>query len=181
MKTLRRSLDWPVINVEIAKYVSAWDIFQEAQTVLLYAPMKDEPDLLPLIPEFSEKHWFLPKVISEAEMIFINVDKASVNNALLLSSLGVYEPPHPDESSKLYQHTTPCLVFVPGIAFDKKGYRLGYGKGYYDRFLSSLMSQNAQVITVGVLPKSLIQEELPKDTWDIPVDYLATETGIIKV
>lgn len=61
------------------------------------------------------------------------------------------------------------LVLVPGLAFDEKGYRLGYGKGYYDRLLSRI----PQVHTIGVgfaEQKSLVL--LPIDSWDVPVKQL---------
>jgi 5-formyltetrahydrofolate cyclo-ligase len=66
-------------------------------------------------------------------------------------------------------------VVVPGLAFDRAGHRLGYGKGFYDRFLAQL---NPKVIKVGLVPSQLIFEQLPKDPWDQPVDYLVSELGV---
>ena len=68
------------------------------------------------------------------------------------------------------------ICIVPAIAYDKSGYRLGYGKGYYDRFL-----KNNTLISVGVCYNELIEENLPRDEYDIPVNYIITQSGLIVV
>lgn len=67
------------------------------------------------------------------------------------------------------------VVLVPGLAFDPRGHRLGYGQGFYDRFLARL---RPQTLTLGLVPEALVLPELPHDPWDIPVQFLATEQGI---
>jgi len=62
---------------------------------------------------------------------------------------------------------------VPGVLFDKVGYRIGYGKGYYDRLLTKLGG-----IKVGVCYQFQVVEELPRDSWDKPVDLVVTEEKI---
>lgn len=61
-------------------------------------------------------------------------------------------------------------VIVPGLAFDKRGYRLGYGKGFYDRFLADL-----NVPTIGVCFSQFLLDELPFDVYDVPVSSVVTE------
>ena len=68
------------------------------------------------------------------------------------------------------------LIFVPALAVDTAGSRLGYGKGYYDRFLEEI---SAQSITVVPIPSELIFKELPKEKHDKSVDYIISENGII--
>lgn len=67
------------------------------------------------------------------------------------------------------------LCVVPGLSFDTQGYRLGYGKGYYDRFLSSFGGQ-----TVGICYRTCVPWNLPHGHYDRPVDILITETYIRK-
>ena len=62
---------------------------------------------------------------------------------------------------------------VPAIAFDKSGYRLGYGKGYYDRFLC-----NFDGISIGISYDECITQKLCVDSFDIPVDYIVTQSGV---
>jgi 5-formyltetrahydrofolate cyclo-ligase len=65
------------------------------------------------------------------------------------------------------------LLMVPGIAFDKKGYRLGYGKGYYDKFLAG-----KDVFSMGLAYSLQFVESLPRGEHDIKLDAVTTEEGI---
>ncbi len=76
--------------------------------------------------------------------------------------------------------STLDVVLVPLLAFDNRGYRLGYGKGMYDRFLQRLASQGIRPFRLGV---SYLQQhfaELPVDAWDEPLDALVHEKGLIR-
>lgn len=70
------------------------------------------------------------------------------------------------------------LVLVPGLAFDASGARLGYGKGFYDRFLAQLATVDPGVPTVGVTLEALVFQTLPTDPHDVNVSHLATESGV---
>ncbi|RLF88523.1 5-formyltetrahydrofolate cyclo-ligase, partial [Thermococci archaeon] len=63
------------------------------------------------------------------------------------------------------------LIVVPGVAFDESGYRLGFGKGYYDRFLRSFR----ETTKLGLAYEFQVLEEVPRDEGDIPVDFIITE------
>lgn len=69
------------------------------------------------------------------------------------------------------------LVFVPGIAFDARGYRTGYGKGYYDRWLKSVPLEK----TVGLAYDFQITDKLPTEEYDIPVGVIITEKRIMQI
>ena len=62
------------------------------------------------------------------------------------------------------------LILVPGLSFDKEGYRLGYGGGYYDRYLS-----RCRGLTVGLCRRALLEARLPRDAFDLPVQRLLVE------
>lgn len=83
-------------------------------------------------------------------------------------SFGVLEP-EPDPA-RLYQGALHPICIVPGLAFDRLGYRLGYGKGYYDRFLA-----NYRGWTVGLCYSACIEYKLPHGRYDRAVDRLITE------
>ena len=68
------------------------------------------------------------------------------------------------------------IALLPGLAFDLFGNRIGHGAGYFDRLLRATR-QGARL--VGVVPAKLVVDRLPIDPHDIPVDYLATEEGVI--
>ncbi len=67
------------------------------------------------------------------------------------------------------------VILVPAVAFDRRGYRIGYGGGYYDRFLP----QAPQAVKIGVAFASQIIEEIPVDGHDLPVDMIVTEREVI--
>lgn len=69
------------------------------------------------------------------------------------------------------------LILVPGIAFDRKGYRVGYGGGYYDRFLCKT---NKDVITIALAFSMQLIDSVPKGYYDLPVNYVLTEKDLIK-
>ena len=86
---------------------------------------------------------------------------------------GIYEPdPSRCQKCKITDNTV-CIV--PGLSFDKNGYRLGYGKGYYDRFLS----ENT-VLTIGLCYEECVSESLPFEKHDKCVSVLVTEKEIYK-
>ena len=68
------------------------------------------------------------------------------------------------------------MVLVPGVIFDKNGYRLGYGLGYYDRFLNKL----PKAVKVGLCFDFQVMDKVPREEHDIPVDYIVTDKEIIE-
>ncbi|MHA1405553.1 MAG: 5-formyltetrahydrofolate cyclo-ligase [Candidatus Helarchaeota archaeon] len=68
------------------------------------------------------------------------------------------------------------IILVPGLAFDRRGYRLGYGYGYYDNFLTH---KSANTLTIGLGFHFQVVPSVPKDGLDVPVDKIITEKEII--
>ena len=85
--------------------------------------------------------------------------------------LGILEPV--PEKCTLAEDFSSGLCIVPGLCFDLQGYRIGFGKGYYDRFL-----QKFGGVTVGICYYKCIQNDLPKGVFDRPVDIILTERFI---
>ena len=92
-------------------------------------------------------------------------------NDLKQGMYGILEP-DTDKCSKITDFSG-ALCLVPALCYDKKGFRLGYGKGYYDRFLEKFT-----ITTVGLCYNELIKDTLPVDKFDKSVDYIVTQTGI---
>lgn len=84
-------------------------------------------------------------------------------------TFGVLEPV-PERCRRLSGFPKNSLCIVPGLAFDRTGYRLGYGKGYYDRFLKDYPGVN-----VGIVYSSCMEHRLPHGRFDVSVDLLVTE------
>ena len=89
---------------------------------------------------------------------------------------GIPEPPNPAGVAPRLSGWD--IVVVPGLAFDRRGNRLGHGLGYYDRFLGTLPES---VPRVGLAWASQRIPDVPVDAWDVPVHALVTEEGVIRV
>jgi len=148
-----------------------WDIFQNAKTILTYMPMRTEVDLRSLFTEFPEKRWLIPRILpgEEGRMVFHPYDPDN----LILHPFGMVEPAQhlPQVSPSEVQ-----LVLVPGLAFDHSGWRLGYGGGFYDRFLAGF-----EGVSVGIVFQALLLDMLPHDEYDVPVDWVVCEGKFFEV
>ena len=145
--------------------------FRKAKTVLLYAPVQGEIDLLPLAQICRElgKEVGFPVSMDDGTLLFRSPE---AGDALITGAYGIPEPPKTAKESTLDEHT---LCIVPALTFDRNGNRLGYGKGYYDRFLEHFTG-----MTLGAVYKKLIADALPAEPHDRPVDLLVHEGGVLQ-
>jgi 5-formyltetrahydrofolate cyclo-ligase len=158
----------PRLSQDIAVRVAEHPAYQNATQVLLYHPMPGEIDLLSLCQD-KKKSFFLPRCEPEHKLSF-HVFVPDVT-PLIKSRFGINEPA-PTEPRWSPQEGD--LVIVPALLSDEKHIRLGYGGGYYDRFLTTLPLGMATLVA---LPKLLIVAELPRDTWDVPIKWIVTESN----
>lgn len=157
-KELRKNLDIKAISHKICEKIRALEEFKNAQNVMIFYPLKDEIDLLELLEE--EKNFFLPRMTG----LNLNVCPYKKGDKLEVKQFGVKEPKTYPVAPKLID-----LIIVPALMVDSKNYRLGYGKGFYDRLITKT---NAK--TVVGLPKELFIEELPTEAHDKAVDIVIT-------
>lgn len=155
---------------DICELIEKWPEFQLAQTILTYMPIPTEVDLRPLLETHPEKRWILPRIIPEADhsMAFHPYDP----NRLIEHLFGMAEPApgSPTISAAKIQ-----LSLVPGLAFDRSGWRLGYGGGYFDRFLKDFNGTS-----LGIVFDELLLETLPRNQFDVAMKWLVTEKGLFK-
>ncbi|WP_022846876.1 5-formyltetrahydrofolate cyclo-ligase [Desulfurobacterium sp. TC5-1] len=151
----------------ICKKLLTIDAVRKHRSFLLYYPFKNEVSLLSLFNELKKagKSVLFPKV-SGKELIPVKVNSL---NELSPGYMGILEPPETGRKEK------PEVVFVPGIAFDLQCYRLGYGGGFYDRFLSG-----KEYFTIGVCFDFQIVEKLPVEPFDVPVKLVVSEKRTIR-
>lgn len=131
-------------------------LFIQSNHIGLFHPIKNEPNLTSLI-NFSYKHFYLP-VVKEQTLIYSHFTK---DTPLIKSPLHILEPSASTDESKHLD-----LVIIPAIAIDKDNYRLGFGKGYFDRFLAAY--PNLKVLAV-IYPFQHI-ESFEHDPHDMSVD-----------
>ena len=144
-------------------------------TLLLYAALYDEPDLsyLSKIAVRDGKRIAYPRCIRGShEMIFHYVTDPS---ALSAGSYGIMEP---EQDLPAFDSEAPsCSVcFIPAVAADRRGYRIGYGGGYYDRFLTGFHGTLAAVTF-----SEFLLDNVPHGKFDLQADFTVTEGGILTV
>lgn len=157
---------------EIRKNILRLATDMDADAVLLFHPIKNEPDLLGLVKALTEKGVRVGFPISRVETVTLDFRLVKDIEDMVVGAYGICEPSM--DAEKLC-FTARSLCVVPALAYDKQGFRLGYGKGYYDRFLASFPGKS-----VGAVFSELICDSLTTDEYDVPVDIIITEEGVIR-
>ena len=139
--------------------------YEEATNIAMYYSTKDEVCTFDLIMYslLKNKRVLLPKVVGK-EMIFVEVDGRTKYKT---SKFKIREPISNEEFPK----EKIDLMIVPGIAFDKSGARIGYGGGYYDRYL-----EGTNINTIGIcFDNQITDEPIETEEHDIRVNAVQTE------
>ncbi len=149
--------------------------FKFSDTVLMYSAVRNEADLSDVFEAAIKngKKVYFPKTYGKGKMEFFRV------KALSELKIGRFSVPEPDEESEMFSEEAAMriLCLVPGAAFDKRGYRIGYGGGYYDRFI-----KKGETIFAGVTFDGLLCDEVVFDKrHDKKVDMIFTEKRVYVV
>jgi 5-formyltetrahydrofolate cyclo-ligase len=144
-------------SLSLINQIRALPAYQHAKHIGLYSPIKNEPNLLALLED--PKQFYLPKVV-DLTMIYVPYH---TDTKLEKSSLGILEPiDNNDASSQL------DMIIIPGIVFDPAGNRIGFGKGYFDRFLLHIRPTHV----IGVAYPFQMEKRLMTSRLDVPVDLV---------
>lgn len=149
-------------------------LFIKARTVLAYFSFRQEPDLSPLFASsqgLANKIWGFPRCVEQALSWHI----WSSQDALPLQA-GAYGIPEPHPDSPLLMPAQVDLILVPSVACDYRGYRLGYGGGFYDRLLGQ--PEWAAKPAIGIVFDFAYLPRLPNDDWDRPLQAICTESKL---
>lgn len=146
--------------------------YQNCHTLLTYASLPGEVDTFALMEEAwrAGKRVAVPYCVPGTRLMEFYLIESP--EELAPSAYGILEP-DPARSQKLTDFSGSACV-VPGLAFNCIGYRLGYGGGYYDRFLAGPYAGNP---SIGLCYGVCMVKFLPIGTYDRPCDFLVTETG----
>ena len=151
----------------IVERIASSAAFQRASSLLLYAPHKGEIDLIPLvrIARKMGKAVAFPRCNpADCTMAFYEL---TPDTRLAPGAYGIPEPP---AHAPLHTPDEHSLCILPGLTFDQMGNRLGYGKGYYDRYLTTFPG-----VTAGAVYAALVVVGVPTEPHDLPADLLFTE------
>ena len=143
---------------------------KEKINLAIYYPSNYEINILKIFDTIGNKNninYLLPKIHGKNDMKFYSWKK---NEPLLVNNYGLLEP-----VSSL-EHV-PQIMMIPLLAFDKNFYRLGYGKGYYDKYLKNCLKKNKKIFTIGVAFSFQKYKKLPISNFDVKLDQILTEKG----
>ena len=199
---MKKKIDYPAKLFELKKNfrtaaLRARDALSQQQRKLKSSLIQDRVYSMPVVQAVSsffiyvsfasevETHSLIRLLLGEGKHVSVPlVDRASKHmTASLIKSIehdlapgcfGILEPA-PGCLCPVKAKTID-VVIVPGVAFTTDGFRIGYGGGYYDRFL-----KNCPAVTIGIAFDMQVVEQIPYDArWDVPLDYVVTESRIIQ-
>lgn len=165
-KEIRNSLNMKEVSLKITENIMDFDIYKNAKNIMIFYPLKHEVNLLSLLKD-KNKHFYLPRVQGENLLVC----PYNFGDRLTVSSFRVEEPTTEPVDSEILD-----IIFVPALMADKNLNRLGYGGGFYDKFLSKNAKKAVKIVAI---PGTLTTETIPSESFDEKVDFVITENNII--
>lgn len=165
---LRREMDEYTIrekSEQIINNLLKSDLYKNSASFFVYVSKNKE----------VATHDFIEKALADGKKIYVPKIKAKEMFAVKLNDISELETGSFDIPTSMSNEfiENPDLTICPGLSFDDKKNRLGFGGGYYDKFLS----QN-KTIKVGLMISEFASSKIPADPWDIKMDYIITEDKI---
>lgn len=167
-KSIRSSLDMEKLSERIVENILVLDAYTKAKNVMLFYPLDNEVDLRRLLNDKS-KSFYLPRVKGEGLVIC----PYKIGDELTKSKYKTKEP----TSAAIKNTEIIDIVFTPALMASRNFNRLGYGGGFYDRFLSKISSTAVKITPI---PSALITDEIPIESFDETIDIIICENGILK-
>lgn len=171
----RAALDLSAVGAGMARVLFALPAWQNADTVLCFAALPDEPDTAAILRRAlaEGKRLLLPRVLSKTEMDWVEITALT---QLVPGHFGIAEPPADLPPTDPATLPGRLLALVPCMAAGQDGTRLGRGGGYYDRFLAHYTGEKLLLC-----PAALVLPALPRERWDIPFlpQEILTEKGLL--
>ena len=158
------------MDENIARHATSLPAFLKADVILGFYPLRGEPDVLPILRLALSlgKQLALPLCHTESSTMTFHLVSSLEDTEP--GSFGIREP---SADKPILTDFSNALCFVPALCFDRRGHRIGYGKGYYDRFLADYNGES-----VGVTYEELLFDRLPCEPTDKAIPMIITEGGI---
>ncbi len=159
----------------LLQQICTQDWLKHKSSFALYCAMPSEIDTRPLITALwqHQKKCYLPRITADNVLVFA---QHNPDTALIPNRFGIPEPiaaaPHCVISEL-------DIIFIPLVAFDEEGHRLGMGAGYYDKTLAGLREQKTRPLLVGLAYELQKADHIPQDAWDINLDMVVSEQRVL--
>ncbi len=181
LRNVRASMnvnEWRSGSLLIAEMAFQVPELRRADSVMFYLSMNDrrEVDTAPLIDLVAAE---------DAASIFVPVSCDKTLCAVPFNNgdpvvTGKFGQPEPLDARAGIEKS-PDVVIVPAVAVDREGRRLGYGKGYYDRFISGLREKGKSPFVIALAFSFQLRDKIPDDPWDEGLDCIVTEAEVIRI
>jgi 5-formyltetrahydrofolate cyclo-ligase len=162
-------------SADVVAALLAWcdelAVGRPAPTIALSLPADGEVDVAAAAPVLRDRGWriHLPVVLEDRRMEFVAWD---AGDELAPNRFGIGEP----VGGERVPVSTLDVVVLPCVAVDRRGHRLGFGAGYYDRALAEVRGDRPQ--RVGAVFEVQVLEEVPSRPWDVPLHWVISEAGV---
>lgn len=158
----------------IMKRVLALPDMQDAVRIFCYVSRSPEVDTWELMADLLDrgKEVYCPRMIAGDRLEAVRIDDIQ---DLKRSKFGIFEPL---DNQDIAQAEELDLAIIPGLAFSRSGARLGYGKGYYDRFFAE---GGEDIVKVGLAYAFQLIDDLPSTPEDVSMDIIVTESEILTI
>ena len=175
--TLRKKKYFDVSNKKLIKlinFIKKKNKLKKNIFIAIYYPSNYEFNVLKIIENFknSKAKFLMPKILDNNLLKFVEWNKRDI---LVVNKFGIPEPL--DSNKKNY---LPDIILVPLLAFDRRRNRLGYGKGFYDRYLYKLIKLKKEIEAIGVAFSFQKYKKIPITNFDFKLNNIFTEKGFVK-
>lgn len=162
----RKTLDYINLSRKIINNLLSLPEYKKSKNIISYYPLKYEADTK-ICMQDKGRNIYLPRV--KGDLLEICICKN-----LCKGSFGIMEP----QTEAINDFSDIDIILIPACAADKKGYRLGYGKGYYDRFLPLLPESCKKVI---LIYSELVFDDVYPTNYDIKSDIIVTDKEVLRI
>lgn len=159
-------------NSSIEEKLAKLNEFKKAHVILIYLSLPDEVETYTIINNFKEKIFVAPRIADFTKEPLLQLFEFTHPKHTLKNKFGILEP---RDTNRWFLPEEIDLAIIPGVAFDLKCNRLGFGKGYYDKLLKKLHCPS-----IGLAYELQIVPKLPLDEHDEAVDMIVTEERVIR-
>lgn len=161
-----------VKDEKVCRNLFLTNAFERAEQVLLYSATQIEIETAGIFEQAMRdgKRVLYPRCMDKGRMTYHYIDDLS---QLRPSAFNILEP---ISSAPEYKSSNSDICIVPALAYDVEGYRMGYGGGFYDRFLTAFRGTR-----IGICYADNIEKKLPRGRFDVRVDILITDDGLFRL
>ena len=165
-KELRAKLNRDILSNKIHANLLSLKEWKQAENIFCYYSVGNEVNTTKLFTE--KKHWFIPRIEGN-ELLICPYDETKIQ----INKYNI-----PESTLKSVSSDFIDMIILPSLAVDKNGYRIGYGGGYYDRFIANL---NKDIIKVVLVYSDLLFDDVQHNDFDKKCDIIVTDKEIYKI